>query len=278
MRNPVKISVVILTGGRDGHQELVKGTGLNSKVLLPIGGKPMVQRVIETAQASRYQPEIFISTADPDVVQLAKNQGLAVVPNEKAAVRSFLTALNHLPDKNGWVLFISGDHPLLTTAMVDYFIEDTLAQGVDITAAMIPQSVVQARYPDAQRSYLHLKGDGYSGGNLYLLNQGAFNPEASFLEELDAHRKQKWKPIVKRLLSRPWLLCRFLLRQLTIHQLALLAEPLMGCRCGIVVMPWAECCMDVDKLADKLLAEAILAGQTGDTAQQPAVVSLVPAV
>ncbi len=256
---PTKVTAVILTGGRDGHQELLEGTGISCKALLPVGGKPMVQSVIDAASASKYQPDILLSTSDPTIDILAKHKHLGVINNANTAARSFLSALNQVPGEDGYVLFISADHPLLTTEMIDYFIDEALKQGADITAGMVPRSLIQKEYPDSKRSYLKLKGDGYSGANLYLVNQAKFEGEASILEELDQHRKQKWKPIVKHLMTKPWLLLLFALRQLDIHRVVLLAEPFLQCKCGVVVMPWAEASMDVDKTSDRIIAEAILA-------------------
>lgn len=265
----VSIAVVILTGGRDGHQELLSGTGISCKALLPVGGKPMVQSVIDAVEASQYETEIYLSTSDDSVEQLAKAQGLNTLNNATTAARSFLAALNQLPEKkHDYVLFISADHPLLTTEMIDYFVEQAIADGADITAAMIPKSLVKKHYPDAKRSFLQLKNDGYSGGNLYLVNQATFNGSPEILEELDQHRKQKWKPIVKHLLTKPWLLFLFAIRQLDVHRVVHLAEPFLHCRCGVVVMPWAECCMDVDKVSDQILAEEILAARKNKAFRQ----------
>ena len=36
------------------------------------------------------------------------------------------------------------------------------------------------------------------------------------------------------------------------------ASALLGCTTDVVVMPFAECCMDVDKPSDQVLAEQIL--------------------
>lgn len=262
MRPKVKLQAVILTGSRDVHNPLLAGTNLASKVMLPVGGQPMVQRVLETVAASQYAPEIFISTNDPDIRQMKTEVPFQVIPSESRAVDSFLKSLERLPEPH-YVLFVSGDHPLLTTEMVDYFIGVLLEREIGLGAAVVSQRLVQEQYPESRRTWFPAKGGAYSGGNMYLLNAHEFKPNPEFLAALDRNRKAQWKNIV-------WLdlpsIVAFLFRQLDIHQITAKAARLVGCRTGVVDMPFAECCMDVDKPSDKEIAETILRRRNNDAA------------
>lgn len=254
MRPDIKLQAVILTGSRDVHNPLLAGTNLISKVMLPVGGKPMVQSVLETVAASKYAPEIFVSTNDPDIKRLQARIPFTALPSEQRAVDSFMKSLARLPEP-GYVLFVSADHPLLTTEMVDYFIDEMLARKLGMGAAVVNRTLVQQHYPLSRRSYFPVKGGAYSGGNMYLINAREFNPNPEFLADMDRNRKAQWKNV--RWLD-PITMAGFLLRLLDIHQITSRASRLMGCSTGVVDMPFAECCMDVDKPSDKEIAEEIL--------------------
>lgn len=254
LRGNFKLDAIVLTGGRDNHNPLLAGTTLKSKVLLPVGGQPMVASVIEAIAASAFSPTLYVSTNDPDIQSLKASVPFTSLPGESRAVDSFLKSLERLPDPE-WVLFVCGDHPLLTTEMIDYFIEEATDRGLGLSAAVVNRSLVQKHYPGSKRTYFPVKGGAYSGGNMYLLNAKVFKANAEFLGGLDENRKKPWKSI--KFLDIPTIL-QFLFRQLDIHQITAKAEKLVGCKSGVVVMPWAEACMDVDKPSDKIIAEEIL--------------------
>jgi len=251
----VPLSAVILTGGRDLHNPLLAGSGVNSKVLLPVYGKPMLVWLYDTLAQSRYKPLIHLSTADPEIEALQFSGPRHIVPNEDKAVGSFLRALREV-ETDGWVLLVSGDHVLLTAEMVDYFIREVMERELAFGVAVVGRKTVNASYPSSKRTYFHAKGDSYSGGNIYLVNKRLFMGNQQVLETIDNNRKKPWKSVS---MVNPWQMVQILTRQLTMHDVATVASKLIGCKTGVVEMPFAECCMDVDKQSDLEIAEMILA-------------------
>lgn len=254
MKRPNKLTAVILTGSRDSHGPLTQGMGIQSKAMLPVFGKPMVSYVLDALAATKYSPNIYVSTADPDVVSLNGPVPFTCLPSEDQAVRSLLGAMNRLPDAE-WVLFVSGDHPLLTAEMIEHFVDETLARDLTFSVAAVRRSVVNESYPQSRRTYFPVKGDAYSGGNLFLVNRQKFHGQATFMETIDRNRKKPWKNLA---MLNPFVALWILLRQMDIHGVARYASKVFGCETGVVDMPFAECCMDVDKPSDKEIAEMIL--------------------
>ncbi len=251
----MNLKIVILTGGREGHQRLLGGTNIRHKALLPVGGKPMVISVFDESVCSEYKPEMFISTNDPDIENMDTSVSFTAIPSENSAVQSLVGSLARLPEDTDWALFISADHPLLTTEMVDYFVTEVLNSDCDLCVAVVGKKLVQQHYPDSKRTYLPVKGDAFSGANMYMVNKKAFSGRSAYLETIDRNRKAHWKSIFGLDFKS---IVQGLLRMLTIQELIARANPLVGCRCGAVEMPWPEACMDVDKPSDKVIAEAIL--------------------
>ena len=271
-----KLQAVILTGARNSQNPLLIGTGLQSKVLLPVGGQPMVQRVLETVASTRYQPSMYISTNDPVVGGLRTSVPFAVIPSENTAVQSFVKSIERVQadSESPWVLFASGDHPLLTAEMIEYFIDDVMRRDLTLGVAVVNKSMVQQHYPRSRRTYFAVKNGAYSGGNLYLINKPRFLGNTRVLETIDGNRKAPWKSI--KLLD-PISMAQVAFRQLTMHQVADKAAELIGCKTGIVDMPFAECCMDVDKPSDKEIAEIILARRAAVDSPTPVAVAANPA-
>ncbi len=215
----------------------------------------MLVSVLKAVADSGFAARIWVSTQDPQVRALSAKYAFEVIPNASGAVRSLLKALQALPAEAEWVLFVSGDHPLLTPEMLNYFVRDGLRKDLDLIVAVVERSVVQAAYPESQRTYFHARDGAFSGGNLFLINRARFQANVAVMETIDANRKKPWK---NAFMLNPLSLFKILCRQLTMSQVAQEASRLLGCRADVVVMPFAECCMDVDKPSDKALAETIL--------------------
>jgi molybdopterin-guanine dinucleotide biosynthesis protein A len=252
---PDNLHVVILTGSRQAHGPLLAGTGLRSKPLLPVGGESMLASVLKAVAASDFAARLWVSTQDPQVLALSTEYAFEVIPNASGAVRSLLKALRSLPEDGEWVLFVSGDHPLLTPDMLNYFVREGLRKDLALVVAVVERSVVQAAYPESQRTYFHARDGAFSGGNLFLINRRKFQANVTVMETIDANRKKPWK---NAFMLNPLSLLKILCRQLTMSQVAQEASRLLRCPTDVVVMPFAECCMDVDKPSDKALAEEIL--------------------
>ena len=253
------LSAVILTGSRDGQNVLltspgVDSTGIESKVMLPVGGKPMVASVFEAVAATRYKPKMYVSTNDPAIEALPLSVPFTVLPSGQTAVQSLLRGLEGVQDSE-WVLFVSGDHPLLTTEMIEYFVTESMERKLSLGAAVVNRNLVNQHYPNSRRTYFPVKGGAYSGGNMYLIHKETFMGNVSVLETIDRNRKKPWKSAG---MLDVWSMIQLLFRTLDIHEVAEKATGIIGCKSGVVEMPYPECCMDVDKLSDKEIAEEIL--------------------
>lgn len=259
------IQAVVLAGVRDCGNALLSGTGLRNKVLLPVGGQPIVLRVLSAIAATCFETERYVSTDDPEVAALSSQMPFQVIPPGGTAVQSFLSAIENVTGDSPWVLLASGDHALLTPDMIEYFVADAVRRDLTFAGAVVSRACVERHYPRSRRTYFPVKGDAYSGGNLYLVNKTRFLANAGVLEIIDGNRKKPWKSMA---MLNPWQMMQLLLRRRTMHEVADMASDLIGCKTGFVEMPFAECCMDIDKPSDKAIAEVILARRRA--VQEPA--------
>jgi CTP:molybdopterin cytidylyltransferase MocA len=168
-----------------------------------------------------------------------------------------LRALDELADPLPW-LVVTGDHPLLTPAIVEHFCAAARATGADLAAGLTPASAIRAAYPKTQRTYLRFRDEHYSGANLYAL----LGPEArraiAFWRRAELERKRPWR-LVRAFGWRP--LLAYLLGRPTLDAAMRRASRITGARVAAVSLPFAEAAIDVDKPADLELVETILARQ-----------------
>jgi GTP:adenosylcobinamide-phosphate guanylyltransferase len=153
------------------------------------------------------------------------------------------------------LLVTTADHPLLTPAMIDHFVQSAPA-GADVVAGLAAATLIRRDYPDAIRTFYRLAGEGYSGCNLFLMRTEAAGNVVSFWTAMERLRKRPWRLIAA---IGPATLARYLLGRLSLDVALARLSAIVGAQVAAVVMPFAEAAIDVDKPADLILAERILA-------------------
>lgn len=248
-------AALVLAGSRP-DDPLAREAGVSSKALLPVGGVPMLARVLTALNASESVRRITVcAPSDPDIAGLCARFGADLTPVSETPARSVLTALERL-ERPFPVLLATADHPLLTPEMVDTFARQAEASGGDIAVALASRAVVRAAYPSAARTYLRFRDDGYSGCNLFALLSPRSEEAVRFWRRIEAERKHPWRLVHA---FGPLALLAFASRMLTLDRAMRLASRRLGLTAKAVRMPFAEAAIDVDKTADLVLAERILA-------------------
>jgi hypothetical protein len=145
---------------------------------------------------------------------------------------------------------------LLDAATVDEFC--LAAEGADVAIGVVENANLLRRLPDTMRTWHHFRDGAYTGANLFALKSPEVRPAIELWRSVEQDRKKAWRIIsllgpstillaAFRLLSLDRIMAR-LGRKLGLEVRAVrLANPLAG--------------VDVDKLEDHALAEAILEGR-----------------
>jgi GTP:adenosylcobinamide-phosphate guanylyltransferase len=235
---------------------MAKAYQVTHKCLVEIGGEPMLRRVARTLLASPEIASVTVSIEKKEFLAdalgpLAGN--VAFLTSRESAARSALAAL---PEKTEYPwLITTGDHPLLTLEMLHYFLDAAKGSGADLCAGLARAETILARFPDASRTYLTFGPDRVSGCNLFAVTSPAARKALTLWHDLEKARKQPW-----RLISAfgPVALLRFLTGSLRLDTAFALASRRLALTARPVLMPFAEAAVDVDKPADKELAEQIL--------------------
>lgn len=243
---------IVLAGQRPGGDPLARSLGIDHKALILVGDVPMLVRVIQTLKACPEIEGITIVTEDPGrMPEIEGVEWLVAAPTPSLSVLAALESVQ-LP-----ALVTTADHALLTPAHIKSFI-DQVPKAVDIGVALVAKTIIARRFPQARRTYLRFRDDGYSGANLFLLQTSKAVSAVSFWRRVEMNRKKPWH--IARALG-PGLLLGYLFRRFAMAAGVQRAGAAMGVVAHGVALPFAEAAVDVDKLADLELAQDIIAGK-----------------
>jgi GTP:adenosylcobinamide-phosphate guanylyltransferase len=243
------LTAILLAGERPGGDPFAAAMGVAAKALIPVGGVPMGARVARVLcdHPAVAQVRVFGTPALTDL------GGIAVEPSEPsiaATLRPLVAAMD------GPLLVTTADHALLTPQMLDSFIAG--ARGGDLAVGLVEQRVFAAAYTDNRRTWLKFRGGAYSGANLFWIGSRAALPLIERWAAVEQQRKRGRALIGA---FGPILLAGVALRLLTLDG----ALSRLGHRYGAILravrLPQPEACIDVDKRADLVIAEQILAAR-----------------
>ncbi|MFH1737153.1 MAG: nucleotidyltransferase family protein, partial [Actinomycetota bacterium] len=217
------VDAVILGGGSlkdDGAESAPKPSAVAGKALLKIGGREMIEYIIDALDGIKHIRRTIIVAPDSALNSSWAGRVDAVIPTVGSAVDNGVTAINYLKDHgpglSKYILFMSCDIPLITTEAIDDFLNRCLASDDDVYYPVIRKEVIEAKYPETKRTYASLRDGTITGGNFALMEPEIILANLSLLEDAYAARKSVVK--VFRLLGVKFIV-KYLARTLTISDI-----------------------------------------------------------
>jgi hypothetical protein len=140
------------------------------------------------------------------------------------------------------------------------------ATGHDIAVGVGERRNVERLYPGTRRTWLKFADGQYSGANLFALRGESVADALALWSRVEQDRKKVWKLITR---FGPWLFIRAITRTIGFHTALKRAGLRFGVAARPVVLSAPEAAIDVDKIEDFELAEAILAGSSAVRRLQP---------
>jgi molybdenum cofactor cytidylyltransferase len=104
-----------------------------AKVLLPVGGRPMVERVVDAALASRLADVLVVTGNEGDEVRrILAGKRVRVIDNPSfggGLSTSVHAALRHIGHEADAALFLHADQPFVTAGLIDRLLDEHAAAG-----------------------------------------------------------------------------------------------------------------------------------------------------
>lgn len=232
----------------------------DSKALIDVAGKPMVQWVVDALNEAKLVDEIImiglsaksgLVSAKP--MHFISNQG-RMLSNIVAGVEKAL----ELHPKTDYVLVVSSDIPTLKGEMVDWLVNKCMETQDDLYYGVCPRDVMEARFPGSKRTYTRLKDIDLCGADINLTHVRMATEHLDLWEQLIGNRKSPIRQASLVGLDTFW---KVFTRSATLDELVAHVCKRIGIKGRAIVWGQAEPCMDVDKPHQLELLRADLESQ-----------------
>jgi GTP:adenosylcobinamide-phosphate guanylyltransferase len=188
---------------------MAQAFGVANKCLIPVAGVPMLKRVAGAVRQSGLATRTVVSIEDPEMARELLGDRALVVQSAESAPGSVLAAFSERAVTFP-LLITTGDHALLTPAMVSHFCAEAEKSGADFCAGLATAETILAAYPQSVRTFFTFGADRVSGCNLFALNSEKALALIARWQYLEQVRKKPWRlvaafglaPLVQFLLGR----------------------------------------------------------------------------
>ncbi len=245
---------VVLAASRGKDDPMAKAFGVLHKCRIPVAGTPMIVRVVDALRQSGCISSVAVSTESEEVFRdIIANSDVVHSPSQASAPASALYAISEgctYP-----VLITTGDHALLTSEMVRHVCDTASRLDADFSVGLATAETILGAYPETRRTFFRFGNDRVSGCNLFTVHSAAGLRVLERWRYMEQNRKKPWKLVFS---FGFWPLLRFVTHRLSLQQAFYTVSAQLGVRVRPLLLPFAEAAIDVDKPADKELAEAII--------------------
>jgi molybdopterin-guanine dinucleotide biosynthesis protein A len=218
----------------------------DSKALINIAGKPMVQWVLDAlGDAKKVDNVIVIGLTSKSGLTCKKP--LHYISNQGRMLANIVTGVKkslELNKKTEYVLLVSSDIPAIKSEMVDWLVNTTMETRDELYYGVCPRDVMETRYPTSKRTYTKLKDAEVCGADMNVIHVSMAMDHLDTWEQLIGNRKS---PLRQAAVIGWDTLFQLFTRQITLQELADKACERIGIKGRVIIWSRAEPCMDVDK-------------------------------
>jgi GTP:adenosylcobinamide-phosphate guanylyltransferase len=240
----------------------------DSKALIDVAGKPMVQWVLDALGNAKQVDNVIIVGLSPKSGVTCKKP-IHYVSNQGRMLANIVAGVNkvlELNKKNKYVLVASSDIPTLKAEMVDWLIDTCMETKDDLYYGVCPKDVMEARFPGSKRTYTHLKDMDVCGADINLTHVRMATEHLDMWESLIGSRKS---PLKQASIIGFGTLFALFTRRLTLEDAVRRVSDRIGIKGRAIVWPYAEPCMDVDKPSQLELLREDLEKQQEQSLMKP---------
>jgi GTP:adenosylcobinamide-phosphate guanylyltransferase len=258
----IPFTAIIMAADRNPDDPVSRAAGVSCKALTPVGGIPMVLRVLNALEESlAVGPRLLCGPPWPLLEQApalksgvdAGDYGWTASRNSPSASAS--AAMEQIQDSQP-VLLTTADHTLLSSQIIDYFCGQACTADFDLMVALAPHELVATTYPGLQRTRLRFSDRDYCSCNLFAFMTPRSRAITGFWRRVESQRKQPWRMIG---ILGWWPVFKYLLGRLPLQEALARISDRLEMKIGVIILPFADAAVDVDTENDWRLVQQILA-------------------
>jgi len=240
----------------------------DSKALIDVAGKPMIQWVLDALGNAKKVDNVIIIGLSPKSGVTCKKP-IYYVSNKGRMLANIVAGVDkvlELNKRSKYVLIVSSDIPTLKSEMVDWLIDTCMETKDDLYYGVCPKDVMEARFPGSKRTYTHLKDMDVCGADMNLTHVRMTTEHLDMWESLIGSRKS---PLKQASVIGFGTLFALFTRQLTLEDAVNRVSDRIGIKGRAIVWPYAEPCMDIDKPSQLELLREDLEKQQAQSEVKP---------
>jgi hypothetical protein len=242
------LDAVIAAGGdpEKDAELLAHAGGAPCKALIRLGERTFLEHIVSAMLGSGRIRRIAVVGLPPDHCPDLGSQ-VAFVPDAGGMLENGEAGLAYLQstgEVSERVLASSGDIPLITPQVVSGLIDLVLPHHADLCYSIVSKEVMDRAFPDSGRTFVSLVDGRFAGGDMNVVKSTILNKNREKIHELIGQRKVFWKQIRAVGLDTLFLL---LIHRLTIAEAERRVSKAIGFTGKVVISPYPELAMDVDK-------------------------------
>lgn len=238
---------IVTAGGipqpEDHLYEYSKG---DSKALIDIAGKPMVQWVVDALNDAK-NVEGIVMIGLSAKTGLTSRKPIHFLSNQGRMLSNIVAGVNkalELNKKTEYVLVVSSDIPALKGEMVDWLVDTCMETDDEMYYGVCPREVMEARYPNSKRTYTRLKDMEMCGADIHIAHVRMATEHLDLWERLIGNRKS---PLAQASIVGLDTFWKIFTRSITLDDLVVHLSNRLGIKGRAIIWDRAEPCMDVDK-------------------------------
>ncbi|MBO6037947.1 MAG: nucleotidyltransferase family protein [Acetobacter sp.] len=251
------LTAFILAGERPNVIDPVAAAGgVALKALLPIGGVPMLLRVITSLRAVPAIGQIVVCASRLEFLAKIIPEDVLLIPaQDDGPSASVLAGLERFGTP---LLVTTADNALLQPEWITEFLE-ALTSNSDVAAAVALEADILRDVPHTKRTYIRLTDMVFSGCNLFLFRTPVSTQVVDLWRHVEKNRKHPFR--IAWTLG-PMVILRALLGLLSSQALYKHLFARTGARAELIPLSDGRAAVDIDKPADIMLAEQIITTQS----------------
>lgn len=241
------MDAIVTAGGTPRIKEpLYPQTQGGYKAMLNILDRPMIQWVLDALDGASGVERVVV-VGLPPAADLKSHKLAAVIEDHGDMLANNRAGAEYLAAGSGpdaRVLTVASDIPTITAQMVDWMVEQVQASDHDFYYQVVERKVMETRFSGSRRTYTSFKDVEVCGGDLNAYRLGLVTePNALWNKLIDARKS----PLRQASLLGYDTLLMVALRQLTLQEAERVVSSRLGIRGRVILSPYAEMGMDVDK-------------------------------
>lgn len=249
----MKVDALVMGGG-DGA---VIDDAAPFKGLVPIGGRPMIEWVVDALRECEFVSEIAVAVPTAEALGPWADKVDKLVVTDANFIDNTIAGLSAL-NSGLHVFCATGDIPALTPEAIEDFTRRSIESGADVTYPLVRESDMLEQFPGSERTFVKVDGGKVTGGNCMLLAPNVMERNREIGQRLFDTRKSIFA--MARVVGFKFVV-RLIAGRVRVQDVEGRLAQLLGASCCAIYTNYASIGADVDKPVDVVVTERVLAAR-----------------